>query len=67
MDIGRQIRIARRARLMTIEDLAKKIDYTESWISQVETGKKRPGRKMVAAIEAAFLIIFEEDGEDDQA
>lgn len=39
--IGKKIKIARREKGLTQEELAEELDVSVSFISQVETGKKR--------------------------
>lgn len=68
---GRLVRIYRDAAGLTQKELARAIDYTNGWLSNVETGQLRPRAQQVEAIEralslppGALMTVFEQlDGE----
>jgi transcriptional regulator with XRE-family HTH domain len=69
--LGRQVRTFREAAGLTQKELAKAIDYTNGWLSNVETGQLRPRVEQVTALEqalgappGALMNIYEQlDGE----
>ncbi|MGH3381052.1 MAG: helix-turn-helix domain-containing protein [Actinoallomurus sp.] len=54
--LGRQIRTFREAAGLTQKELAKAIDYTNGWLSNVETGQLRPRVEQVTALEQALGV-----------
>jgi transcriptional regulator with XRE-family HTH domain len=68
---GRLVRIYRDAAGLTQKELAKELDYTNGWVSNVETGQLRPRPEQVSALEhalrlpaGALMTVYEQlDGE----
>ena len=68
---GRLVRIYRDSAGLTQKELARAIDYTNGWLSNVETGQLRPRAQQVEALEralslppGALMTVFEQlDGE----
>jgi len=54
--LGRQVRTFREAAGLTQKELAKAIDYTNGWLSNVETGQLRPRVEQVTALEQALGV-----------
>ncbi len=54
--LGRLIRRYREAAGILQRDLARKLDYSEGWVSQVETGRTRLRQEQVTAIERELNI-----------
>jgi transcriptional regulator with XRE-family HTH domain len=54
--LGRLVRRYREAAGILQRDLARKLDYSEGWISQVETGRTRLRQEQVTAIERELDI-----------
>lgn len=54
--LGRLIRRYREAAGILQRDLARKLDYSEGWLSQVETGRTRLRQEQVAGIERELDI-----------
>ena len=69
--LGRMVRTFREAAGLTQKELARKIDYTNGWISSVELGTLRPRAEQVTALEqaldlppGALMCVYEQlDGE----
>lgn len=59
-DIGLKIRIMRKSRGMTQEDLAKAIDQSPSSITMYETGRREPNFETLEAIADAFNVSLYE-------
>jgi transcriptional regulator with XRE-family HTH domain len=51
---GRMVRTFRDAAGLTQKELAKALDYTNGWVSNVETGQLRPRSAQVSALEKAL-------------
>lgn len=68
---GRLVRIHRDATGITQKELAKALDYTNGWVSNVETGQLRPRSEQVRSLEqalglppGALMAVYEQlDGE----
>jgi transcriptional regulator with XRE-family HTH domain len=68
---GRLVRIYRDAAGLTQKELAKTLDYTNGWVSNVETGQLRPRVEQVRLLEqalnlppGALMAVYEQlDGE----
>ena len=56
LTLGRLIRRYREAAGILQRDLARKLDYSEGWVSQVETGRTRLRQEQVTAIERELNI-----------
>jgi transcriptional regulator with XRE-family HTH domain len=54
--LGRLVRRYRDAGGILQIDLAKRLGYSDGWLSNVETGQLRPRREQVAAIEQALEV-----------
>lgn len=54
--VGRRIRHERRARRMTLADLAAAVGSSPSHLSQIENGHRQPTLRMLAALGAAFEL-----------
>lgn len=54
--LGEDIRGLRRARGMTLEDLAEKVDLSVGFLSQLEHGKKKPSIGALQRISAALNV-----------
>ncbi|MCO5972791.1 helix-turn-helix domain-containing protein [Actinoallomurus soli] len=54
--LGRLVRRYRDAGSILQADLAKRLGYSDGWLSNVETGQLRPRREQVAAIEQALEV-----------
>lgn len=52
--LGRMVRTFREAAGLTQKELARRIDYTNGWISSVELGTLRPRAEQVTALEQAL-------------
>ena len=52
--LGRTVRTFREALGMTQDTLAAKLNYTNGWLSNFETGQHRPRADQVAAVEQAL-------------
>jgi transcriptional regulator with XRE-family HTH domain len=69
--LGRMVRTFREAAGLTQKELARRIDYTNGWVSGVETGQLRPRAEQVVALEqalglppGALMNVYEQlDGE----
>jgi transcriptional regulator with XRE-family HTH domain len=48
--LGRMVRTFREAAGLTQKELAKAINYTNGWLSNVETGQLRPRVEQVTAL-----------------
>ena len=65
------LRMLRKQRGMTIEELARKFDLSKSSVSQYETGKREPSNETLAKLAAYFevsvgyLIGVEEENQSD--
>lgn len=55
-----KIKIERKKKGMTIKDLARKIGYTDAYISQIETGKVIPSIKVLKKIVDTLDLSFRE-------
>lgn len=53
-NLGRRLRSLRRARRLTLEDLAADTGFTTGYLSQIETGEAIPSLAALAAIAAAL-------------
>jgi|tagenome__1003787_1003787.scaffolds.fasta_scaffold20831882_2 transcriptional regulator with XRE-family HTH domain len=68
---GRLVRVYRDAAGLTQKELAKTLDYTNGWVSNVETGQLRPRVEQVRLLEqaldlppGALMAVYEQlDGE----
>lgn len=54
--LGRMVRTFRDAAGLTQKELAKALDYTNGWVSNVETGQLRPRAEQVTALEQALGV-----------
>jgi transcriptional regulator with XRE-family HTH domain len=54
--LGRMVRTFRDAAGLTQKELAKALDYTNGWVSNVETGQLRPRAEQVTALERALSL-----------
>lgn len=54
--LGRTIRIYREQAGLIQKELARKLGYTNAWLSNLETGQLRPRRDQITAIEEALGI-----------
>lgn len=54
--LGRLVRRYRDAASLLQTDLAKRLGYSDGWLSNVETGQLRPRREHVTAIEQALGV-----------
>jgi transcriptional regulator with XRE-family HTH domain len=54
--LGRMVRTFREAAGLTQKELAKAINYTNGWLSNVETGQLRPRVEQVTALEEALGV-----------
>jgi len=69
--LGRLVRVYRDAAGITQKELAKTLDYTNGWLSNVETGQLRPRAEQVRLLEqalnlpsGALMAVYEQlDGE----
>lgn len=52
--IGEAIRYVRTARQLTQDQLSKQSDVTNSWLSQIELGRKKPGNDALLKIANAM-------------
>ena len=50
---GAELRLRRQEAGMTLEELSRKIHYSKSHLSKVETGAKNPSRDVARACDAA--------------
>lgn len=69
MDIGNRIRTLRKAKKMTIRDLAEQIDVTSSMISQVERNICNPSLSLLRKVADVFgmpvwVLLHFEDGQE---
>ena len=53
---GRLVRVYRDAASLTQKELAKSLDYTNGWVSNVETGVLRPRAEQVRLLEQALSL-----------
>ncbi|UWP79049.1 XRE family transcriptional regulator [Dactylosporangium fulvum] len=58
--VGRRIRHERRARRLTLAELASAVGSSPSHLSQVENGRRQPTLRLLAAIAAAFRLSADE-------
>lgn len=56
MDYGNAIRVARAARQLTQGELAAKIGIASSYVSLMETGRRKPGPDTVEALCRALRV-----------
>ena len=56
MDIGKTITHLRKTKEITQEDLAKKCDITQAYLSQIEKNKKEPNLSTLKSIALALAI-----------
>jgi transcriptional regulator with XRE-family HTH domain len=68
---GRLVRIYRDAAGLTQKELAKTLDYTNGWVSNVETGQLRPRVEQVRLLEqaldlpsGALMAVYEQLGDE---
>ncbi|MFL6054042.1 MAG: Scr1 family TA system antitoxin-like transcriptional regulator [Actinoallomurus sp.] len=54
--LGRLVRRYRDAASILQADLAKKLGYSDAWLSNIETGQLRPRREQVTAIEQGLAV-----------
>lgn len=58
INIGKRIRNIRKAKKMTLEDLAFEIDMDYSFIARIETGKATPSLETLYKISKGLKIKF---------
>ncbi|MBW2121971.1 MAG: ATP-binding protein [Deltaproteobacteria bacterium] len=56
MDIGTRLKEVRRLKGMSLRDLARRVDVSASFLSQVEKGKCRPSLETLGKISAALDV-----------
>lgn len=68
MEIGAKIRHVRKAKGMSLKDLAEKAGFTSSFLSQVETSKVNPTidslKRIARALEVPIVTFFEGSSPD---